>query len=178
MNPHTTANANGHRSDVPGGDCKHCPKKKKKIRQPYFSAPPCLPSYALAVTGTAAAKRPRIRSSCPALRKLSVQPALPCWRVRWLHLSALEAVVNRKPYDAWYSLAETSKLQGRPEQMLFNVIHEWPSSNPSMANLILGMRAWWESCPGHRSRCMVCFPEPARSFLGQTAPVAGISKVA
>src|SRR6202051_1794152 len=128
-------------------------------------------SYALALLGLAAATS-RMKIKLPCIDgNMSVN--LPFLLMAVVNLSALEAVgvaSMSTVVQCWPKL----DAKFRPAQMLFNV--SMMAFATSMANLIwnagwLG-KAAWASEP-----LMVAFATAA-FFLGQTAPVAGIIKVA
>lgn len=129
------------------------------------------PAFALAVLALAAATS-RMKIKLPGIDgNMSVN--LPFLLMAVVNLSALEAVLiacASTVVQCW----PKSDGKFKPEQMLFNV--SMMAFATSMANLIwnagwLG-KAAWASEPLMLASATVAF------FLGQTAPVAGIIKVA
>jgi hypothetical protein len=129
------------------------------------------PSFALAVLALAAVTS-RMKVKLPGIDgNMSVN--LPFLLIAVVNLSALEAVAIAclsTVVQCWPK--EHSKF--KPEQMLFNV--SMMAFATSVANLIwsagwLGKAAW-------ASEPLMLASATAAFFLGQTAPVAGIIKVA
>ena len=134
------------------------------------------PAYALAVLALAAATS-RMKIKLPGIDgNMSVN--LPFLLMAVVNLSALEAVsiaCLSTVVQCW----PKSGRKFRPEQMLFNL--SMMAFAASMANLIwnaggLGRSAWggsaWASEPFMLASATAAF------FVGQTAPVAGIIKLA
>ena len=128
-------------------------------------------SYALAVLALAAATS-RMKIKLPGINgNMSVN--LPFLLMAVVNLSALEAVVIASlstMVQCWPKLDEKFK----PEQMLFNV--SMMAFATSMANLI--WNAGWLGKAAWASEPLMLASATAAFFLGQTAPVAGIIKVA
>jgi hypothetical protein len=128
-------------------------------------------SYALAVLALAATTS-RMKIKLPGIDgNMSVN--LPFLLMAVVNLSALEAVLIASVSTAVQCWPKSSS-KFKPEQMLFNV--SMMAFATSMANLIwnagwLG-RAVWASEP------LMLASATAAFFLGQTAPVAGIIKLA
>jgi hypothetical protein len=128
-------------------------------------------SYALAILALAAATS-RMKIKLPGINgNMSVN--LPFLLMAVVNLSALEAVVIASistMVQCWPKL----DAEFKPQQMLFNV--SMMAFATSMANLIwntgwLGKGTW-------ASEPLMLASATAAFFLGQTAPVAGIIKVA
>ncbi len=128
------------------------------------------PSYALAVLALAAATS-RMKVKLPGISgNMSVN--LPFLLMAVVNLSALEAVIIASLSTVVQCWPKPGKF--KPEQMLFNI--SMMAFATSMASLIwnagwLG-RGAWASEPLMLASATVAF------FLGQTAPVAGIIKLA
>ncbi len=128
-------------------------------------------SYALAILALAAATS-RMKIKLPGIDgNMSVN--LPFLLMAVVNLSALEAVVIAgisTVVQCW------PKPEGKfkPEQMLFNV--SMMAFASSMANLI--WNAGWLGKGAWASEPLMLASTTAAFFLGQTAPVAGIIKVA
>ena len=129
------------------------------------------PSYALAVLALAAITS-RMKIKLPGIDgNMSVN--LPFLLMAVVNLSAVEAVLiacASTVVQCWPKFGSKFK----PEQMLFNV--SMMAFATSMANLIwnsdwLGKAAW-------ASESLMLASATAAFFLGQTAPVAGIIKLA
>src|SRR5271156_3198787 len=129
------------------------------------------PGYALAVLALAAATS-RMKVKLPGIDgNMSVN--LPFLLMAVVNLSALEAVLIAclsTVVQCWP--AKQSKFQ--PEQMLFNV--GMMTFATSMASLI--WNAGWLGRAAWASEPLMLASATAAFFLGQTAPVAGIIKVA
>lgn len=129
------------------------------------------PAYALTVLVLAAATS-RMKVKLPGIEgTMSVN--LPFLLMAVLNLSAMEAVVIASlstVVQCW------PKPEGKfkPEQMLFNV--GMMAFATSMANLI--WNAGWWGRTAWASEPLMLASATAAFFLGQTAPVAGILKVA
>ena len=128
-------------------------------------------SYALAVLALAAATS-RMKIKLPGINgNMSVN--LPFLLMAVVNLSALEAVVIASlstVVQCWPKLDAKFK----PEQMLFNI--SMMAFATSMANLI--WNAGWLGKAAWASEPLMLASATAAFFLGQTAPVAGIIKVA
>jgi len=128
-------------------------------------------SYALALLALAAATS-RMRVKLPGIDgNMSVN--LPFLLMAVVNLSALEAVVIASlstVVQCWPKLDAKFK----PQQMLFNV--SMMAFATSMANLI--WNAGWLGKAAWASEPLMLASATAAFFLGQTAPVAGIIKVA
>jgi hypothetical protein len=128
-------------------------------------------SYALAVLALAAATS-RMKVKLPGIDgNMSVN--LPFLLMAVVNLSALEAILIAcvsTVVQCWPKRG--SKF--RPEQMLFNV--SMMAFATSMANLI--WNAGWLGKAAWASEPLMLASATAAFFLGQTAPVAGIIKVA
>jgi hypothetical protein len=129
------------------------------------------PAYALAVLALAAATS-RMRVKLPGINgNMSVN--LPFLLMAVVSLSALEAIVIAcisTVVQCWPKLESKFK----PEQMLFNV--SMMAFASSMANLI--WNAGWLGKGAWASEPLMLASATAAFFLGQTAPVAGIIKLA
>jgi hypothetical protein len=127
--------------------------------------------YALAVLALAAATS-RMKIKLPGINgNMSVN--LPFLLMAVVNLSALEAVVIASlstVVQCWPKLDARFK----PEQMLFNV--SMMAFASSMANLI--WNAGWLGKASWASQPLMLVSATAAFFLGQTAPVAGIIKLA
>jgi hypothetical protein len=136
-----------------------------------FSSHTLHPTYALAVLALAAATS-RMKIKLPGIDgNMSVN--LPFLLMAVVNLSALEAVFIASlstVVQCW------PKADGKfkPEQMLFNV--SMMAFATSMANLI--WNAGWLGKTAWASEPLMLASATAAFFLGQTAPVAGILKVA
>jgi len=128
-------------------------------------------SYALALLALAAATS-RMKIKLPGIDgNMSVN--LPFLLMAVVNLSALEAVVIASIstlVQCWPKLDAKFK----PDQMLFNV--SMMAFATSMANLI--WNAGWLGRAAWASEPLMLASATAAFFLGQTAPVAGIIKVA
>jgi hypothetical protein len=128
-------------------------------------------SYALAVLALAAATS-RMKIKLPGINgNMSVN--LPFLLMAVVNLSALEAVVIASlstMVQCWPKLDAKFK----PEQMLFNI--SMMAFATSMANLI--WNAGWLGKAVWASEPLMLASTTAAFFLGQTAPVAGIIKLA
>jgi len=129
------------------------------------------PGYALAVLALAAATS-RMKIKLPGIDgNMSVN--LPFLLMAVVNLSALEAVLIAclsTVVQCWPKF--DSKF--RPEQMLFNV--SMMAFATSMANLI--WNAGWLGKSAWASEPLMLASATAAFFVGQTAPVAGIIKLA
>ncbi len=127
--------------------------------------------YAMAVLGLAAATS-RMKIKLPGINgNMSVN--LPFLLMAVVNLSALEAIVIASlstVVQCWPKLDAKFK----PEQMLFNV--SMMAFAASVANLI--WNAGWLGKAAWASEPLMLASATAAFFLGQTAPVAGIIKVA
>ncbi len=127
--------------------------------------------YALAILALAAATS-RMKIKLPGIDgNMSVN--LPFLLMAVVNLSAVEAVLIASistVVQCWPN--ETGKF--KPEQMLFNV--SMMAFATSMANLI--WNAGWLGKAAWASEPLMLASATAAFFLGQTAPVAGIIKVA
>ena len=127
--------------------------------------------YAMAVLGLAAATS-RMKIKLPGINgNMSVN--LPFLLMAVVNLSALEAIVIASlstVVQCWPKLDAKFK----PEQMLFNV--SMMAFAASVANLI--WNAGWLGKTAWASEPLMLASATAAFFLGQTAPVAGIIKVA
>jgi hypothetical protein len=128
-------------------------------------------SYALAVLALAAATS-RMKIKLPGIDgNMSVN--LPFLLMAVVNLSALEAVFiacTSTVVQCWPKAGSKFK----PEQMLFNI--SMMAFATSMANLI--WNAGWLGKAAWASEPLMLASATAAFFLGQTAPVAGIIKVA
>ena len=128
-------------------------------------------SYALALLALAAATS-RMKIKLPGIDgNMSVN--LPFLLMAVVNLSALEAVVIASistVVQCWPKLDAKFK----PQQMLFNV--SMMAFATSMANLI--WNAGWLGKGAFASEPLMLASTTAAFFLGQTAPVAGIIKLA
>jgi len=128
-------------------------------------------SYALAILALAAATS-RMKIKLPGIDgNMSVN--LPFLLMAVVNLSALEAVLIASlstVVQCWPKLDAKFK----PQQMLFNV--SMMAFATSMANLI--WNAGWLGKAAWASEPLMLASATAAFFLGQTAPVAGIIKVA
>ncbi len=128
-------------------------------------------SYALAVLALAAATS-RMKVNLPGIdSNMSVN--LPFLLMAVVNLSALEAVAIASistVVQCW----PKPQAKFRPEQMLFNV--SMMAFAASVANLI--WNAGWLGKTAWASEPLMLASATAAFFLGQTAPVAGIIKVA
>lgn len=128
-------------------------------------------SYALAVMALAAATS-RMKVKLPGINgNMSVN--LPFLLMAVVSLSALEAIVIASVstvVQCWPKLESKFK----PEQMLFNV--SMMAFASSMANLI--WNAGWLGKGAWASEPLMLASATAAFFIGQTAPVAGIIKLA
>jgi hypothetical protein len=128
-------------------------------------------SYALAVLALAAATS-RMKIKLPGIDgNMSVN--LPFLLMAVVNLSALEAVLIAcvsTVVQCW----PKSSGKFKPEQMLFNV--SMMAFAASMANLI--WNAGWLGKAAWASEPLMLASATAAFFLGQTAPVAGIIKLA
>ena len=128
-------------------------------------------SYALAVLALAAATS-RMKVNLPGIDgNMSVN--LPFLLMAVVNLSALEAVAVAS-VSAVVQCWPKSQTKFRPEQMLFNV--SMMAFAASVANLI--WNAGWLGKTAWASEPLMLASATAAFFLGQTAPVAGIIKVA
>ena len=128
-------------------------------------------SYALAVLALAAATS-RMKVNLPGINgNMSVN--LPFLLMAVVNLSALEAVAVAS-VSAVVQCWPKSQTKFRPEQMLFNV--SMMAFAASVANLI--WNAGWLGKTVWASEPLMLASATAAFFLGQTAPVAGIIKVA
>jgi hypothetical protein len=128
-------------------------------------------SYALAVLALAAATS-RMKVKLPGIDgNMSVN--LPFLLMAVVNLSALEAVFIACVSTVVQCWPKTGS-KFRPEQMLFNV--SMMAFAASMANLI--WNAGWLGKAAWTSEPLMLASATAAFFLGQTAPVAGIIKVA
>jgi len=129
------------------------------------------PSYALAVLALAAATS-RMKIKLPGIDgNMSVN--LPFLLMAIVNLSALEAILIScvsTVVQCWPKPGSKS----RPEQMLFNV--SMMAFATSVANLI--WNAGWLGKTAWASEPLMMASATAAFFLGQTAPVAGIIKLA
>jgi hypothetical protein len=129
------------------------------------------PAFALALLALAAATS-RMKVKLPGIDgNMSVN--LPFLLMAVVNLSALEAVLiacTSTLVQCWPK--QSSKF--KPEQMLFNVC--MMAFATSMANLI--WNAGWLGKAAWASEPLMLALATAAFFLGQTAPVAGIIKVA
>ena len=129
------------------------------------------PAYALAILGLAATTS-RMKIKLPGIDgNMSVN--LPFLLMAVVNLSALEAVfiaAVSTVVQCWPQ--PNSKF--KPEQMLFNV--SMMAFATSMANLI--WNAGWLGKTAWASEPLMLASATAAFFLGQTAPVAGIIKLA
>jgi hypothetical protein len=129
------------------------------------------PAYALAVLALAAATS-RMRVKLPGINgNMSVN--LPFLLMAVVSLSALEAIVIAcisTVVQCW----PKPESKFKPEQMLFNV--SMMAFASSMANLI--WNAGWLGKGAWASEPLMLASATAAFFLGQTAPVAGIIKLA
>jgi len=127
--------------------------------------------YAMAVLGLAAATS-RMKIKLPGINgNMSVN--LPFLLMAVVNLSALEAIVIASlstVVQCWPKLDAKFK----PEQMLFNV--SMMAFAASVASLI--WNAGWLGKTAWASEPLMLASATAAFFLGQTAPVAGIIKVA
>src|SRR5271168_1434947 len=129
------------------------------------------PGYALAVLALAAATS-RMRIKLPGIDG-NMSLNLPFLLMAIVNLSALEAVFIAclsTVVQCW----PRSGSKYRPEQMLFNV--SMMAFATSMANLICN--AGWLGKAAWASEPLMLASATAAFFLGQTAPVAGIIKLA
>ncbi len=128
-------------------------------------------SYALAILALAAATS-RMKVNLPGINgNMSVN--LPFLLMAVVNLSALEAVAVAS-VSAVVQCWPKSQTKFRPEQMLFNV--SMMALAASVANLI--WNAGWLGKTVWASEPLMLASATAAFFLGQTAPVAGIIKVA
>jgi hypothetical protein len=129
------------------------------------------PAYALAVLALAAATS-RMKIKLPGIDgNMSVN--LPFLLMAVVNLSALEAVLIAcvsTMVQCWPKAGRKSK----PEQMLFNV--SMMAFATCMANLI--WNAGWLGKAAWASEPLMLASATAAFFVGQTAPVAGIIKLA
>jgi hypothetical protein len=129
------------------------------------------PAYALAILALAAATS-RMKIKLPGIDgNMSVN--LPFLLMAVVNLSALEAVfiaAVSTVVQCW----PQSDSKFKPEQMLFNV--SMMAFATSMANLI--WNAGWLGKTAWASEPLMLASATAAFFLGQTAPVAGIIKLA
>jgi hypothetical protein len=129
------------------------------------------PSYALAVLALAAATS-RMKVKLPGIDgNMSVN--LPFLLMAVVNLSALEAILIAclsTVVQCW----PKSGSKFRPEQMLFNV--SMMAFATSVANLI--WNAGWLGKTAWASEPLMLASATAAFFVGQTAPVAGIIKLA
>ncbi len=136
-----------------------------------FSSHTLHPAYALAVLALAAATS-RMKIKLPGIDgNMSVN--LPFLLMAVVNLSALEAVFIAclsTIVQCWPKAGSKFK----PEQMLFNV--SMMAFATSMANLI--WNAGWLGRAAWASEPLMLASATAAFFLGQTAPVAGILKLA
>jgi hypothetical protein len=129
------------------------------------------PSYALAVLALAAATS-RMKIKLPGIDgNMSVN--LPFLLMAVVNLSALEAV-SIACVSTIVQCWPKSSSKFKPEQMLFNV--SMMAFATSMANLI--WNAGWLGKAAWASEPLMLASATAAFFLGQTAPVAGIIKLA
>jgi hypothetical protein len=129
------------------------------------------PSYALAMLALAAATS-RMKIKLPGIDG-NMSFNLPFLLMAVVNLSALEAVFIAcvsTVVQCW----PKSDRKFKPEQMLFNV--SMMAFATSMANLI--WNAGWLGKAAWASEPLMLASATAAFFLGQTAPVAGIIKVA
>jgi hypothetical protein len=129
------------------------------------------PSYALAVLALAAVTS-RMKIKLPGIDG-NMSMNLPFLLIAVVNLSALEAIAIAclsTVVQCWPK--EQSKF--KPEQMLFNV--SMMAFATSIANLI--WNAGWLGKAAWASEPLMLASATAAFFLGQTAPVAGIIKVA
>ena len=128
-------------------------------------------SYALALLALAAATS-RMRVKLPGIDgNMSVN--LPFLLMAVVNLSALEAVV----IACVSTMAQCWPKRGaefKPQQMLFNI--SMMAFATSMANLIWS--AGWMGRTAWASEPLMLASATAAFFLGQTAPVAGVIKLA
>ena len=128
-------------------------------------------SYALAILALAAATS-RMKVNLPGINgNMSVN--LPFLLMAVVNLSALEAVAVAS-VSAVVQCWPKSQTKFRPEQMLFNI--SMMAFAASVANLI--WNAGWLGKTVWASEPLMLASATAAFFLGQTAPVAGIIKVA
>lgn len=129
------------------------------------------PAYALALLALAAATS-RMKIKLPGIDgNMSVN--LPFLLMAVLNLSALEAVLiacASTVVQCW----PAQRIKFQPQQMLFNV--GMMAFATSMASLI--WNAGWIGRAASASEPLMLVSTTAAFFLGQTAPVAGILKVA
>jgi hypothetical protein len=134
------------------------------------------PAYAVAVLALAAATS-RMKIKLPGIDgNMSVN--LPFLLMAVVNLSALEAV-SIAGFSTVVQCWPKSGRKFRPEQMLFNV--SMMAFAASMANVIwnagwLGRSTWGRSA--WASEPLMLASATAAFFVGQTAPVAGIIKLA
>jgi hypothetical protein len=129
------------------------------------------PSYALAILALAAATS-RMKIKLPGIDgNMSVN--LPFLLMAVVNLSALEAVLIACVSTAVQCWPKPGS-KFRPEQMLFNL--SMMAFATSMANLI--WNAGWLGRAAWASEPLMLASTTAAFFLGQTAPVAGIIKLA
>src|SRR5208283_1748391 len=127
--------------------------------------------YALAILALAAATS-RMRVKLPGIEgNMSVN--LPFLLMAVLSLSAVEAVLIASVSTVVQCWPQSS-TKIRPEQMLFNV--SMMAFATSLANLI--WNAGWLGKTAWASEPLMLASATAAFFLGQTAPVAGIIKLA
>jgi hypothetical protein len=129
------------------------------------------PSYALAVLALAAVTS-RMKIKLPGIDG-NMSMNLPFLLIAVVNLSALESVAIAclsTVVQCWPS----SESKFKPEQMLFNV--SMMAFATSAANLI--WNAGWLGKAAWASEPLMLASATAAFFLGQTAPVAGIIKVA
>lgn len=129
------------------------------------------PSYTLAVLALAAVTS-RMKIKLPGIDG-NMSMNLPFLLIAVVNLSALEAVAIAclsTVVQCW----PTAEGKFKPEQMLFNV--SMMAFATSMANLI--WNAGWLGKAAWASEPLMLASATAAFFLGQTAPVAGIIKVA
>jgi hypothetical protein len=129
------------------------------------------PSYALAVLALAAVTS-RMKIKLPGIDG-NMSMNLPFLLIAVVNLSALEAIAIAclsTVVQCWPKIESKFK----PEQMLFNV--SMMAFATSMANLI--WNAGWLGKAAWASEPLMLASATAAFFLGQTAPVAGIIKVA
>jgi hypothetical protein len=128
-------------------------------------------SYALAVLALAAATS-RMKIKLPGIDgNMSVN--LPFLLMAVVNLSALEAIIIASistMVQCWPKL----DAEFKPQQMLFNV--SMMAFATSMANLI--WNAGWSGKGAWASEPLMLASATAAFFMGQTAPVAGIIKLA
>jgi hypothetical protein len=136
-----------------------------------FSSHTVHPAYALAVLALAAATS-RMKIKLPGIDgNMSVN--LPFLLMAVVNLSALEAIFIAclsTVVQCW----PKADSKFKPEQMLFNV--SMMAFATSMANLI--WNAGWLGKTAWASEPLMLASATAAFFVGQTAPVAGILKVA